>query len=88
MQLRRPVPWRTVDVMNSQLAAGLVGLSLVRADGTFSRHAARVAGGARMALPFIPSLQIAMSSARAEEGAWPAASSTPATRWATTRPPQ
>jgi hypothetical protein len=46
MQLRRPVPWRTVDVMNSQLAAGLVGPSLVRADGTFTRHAARVAGGA------------------------------------------
>jgi hypothetical protein len=55
--------------MNSQLAAGLVGLSLVRADGAFTVDVLPASlVGRRMALPVIPSLQIAMSSARAEEG--------------------
>ena len=52
------------------LAAGLVLLSLARADGTFAVDvlgASLVAAGGQ-ALAFIPSLQIALSSARAEEG--------------------
>src|SRR5829696_9152582 len=52
------------------LAAGLVGLSFGRADGTFAVDvlpASLVAAGG-MALAFIPSLQTAISSARPEEG--------------------
>ena len=52
------------------LAAGLVGLSLARADGSFLVDVlpASLIAAAGMALAFIPSLQTAISSARPEEG--------------------
>lgn len=52
------------------LAAGLVGLSFGRADGTFAVDVlpASLLAAAGMALAFIPSLQTAISSARPEEG--------------------
>jgi EmrB/QacA subfamily drug resistance transporter len=52
------------------LAAGLVGLSLSRADGSFAVDVlpASLVAAAGMALAFIPSLQTAISSARPEEG--------------------
>jgi EmrB/QacA subfamily drug resistance transporter len=52
------------------LAAGLVGLSFARADGTFAVDVLPVSlvAAAGMALAFIPSLQTAISSARPEEG--------------------
>jgi EmrB/QacA subfamily drug resistance transporter len=52
------------------LAAGLVGLSFGRADGTFAVDVlpASLVAAAGMALAFIPSLQTAISSARPEEG--------------------
>jgi len=52
------------------LAAGLVGLSLARADGSFAVDVlpASLVAAAGMALAFIPSLQTAISSARPEEG--------------------
>jgi predicted MFS family arabinose efflux permease len=52
------------------LAAGLVGLSFGRADGTFVVDVlpASLVAAAGMALAFIPSLQTAISSARPQEG--------------------
>jgi EmrB/QacA subfamily drug resistance transporter len=52
------------------LAAGLVGLSLARADGSFAVDVlpTSLIAAAGMALAFIPSLQTAISSARPEEG--------------------
>ncbi len=52
------------------LAAGLVGLSLIRSDGSFAVDVlpASLVAAAGMALAFIPSLQTAISSARPEEG--------------------
>ena len=52
------------------LAAGLVGLSFGRPDGTFAVDVlpASLVAAAGMALAFIPSLQTAISSARPEEG--------------------
>jgi predicted MFS family arabinose efflux permease len=52
------------------LAAGLVGLSLGRTDGSFVVDVlpASLVAAAGMALAFIPSLQTAISSARPEEG--------------------
>jgi MFS family permease len=52
------------------LAAGMVGLSLVRADGHFAADVlpASLIAAAGMSLAFIPSLGTAISSARPEEG--------------------
>ena len=52
------------------LAAGLVGLSLVRSHGSFAVDVlpASLVAAAGMALAFVPSLQTAISSARPEEG--------------------
>jgi len=52
------------------LAAGLFGLSLVRADGNFALDVlpASLVAATGMALAFIPSLQTAIGSARPEEG--------------------
>jgi predicted MFS family arabinose efflux permease len=52
------------------LAAGLVALSLSRADGSFAVDVlpASLIAAAGMALAFIPSLQTAISSGRPEEG--------------------
>jgi predicted MFS family arabinose efflux permease len=52
------------------LAAGLVALSLSRADGSFAVDVlpASLLAAAGMALAFIPSLQTAISSGRPEEG--------------------
>ena len=52
------------------LAAGMVALSLIRADGTFVADVlpASLIAAAGMALAFIPSLGTAISSARPEEG--------------------
>jgi hypothetical protein len=52
------------------LAAGMVGLSLIRADGTFVVDVlpTSLIAATGMALAFIPSLGIAISSAKPEEG--------------------
>jgi EmrB/QacA subfamily drug resistance transporter len=52
------------------LAAGMAGLSLVRADGSFAADVlpASLLAATGMALAFIPSLGTAISSARPEEG--------------------
>src|SRR5215217_4760543 len=52
------------------LAAGMAGLSLVRADGSFAVDVlpATLIAAAGMALAFIPSLGTAISSARPQEG--------------------
>src|SRR3954454_24125383 len=52
------------------LAAGMVGLSLVRADGSFAVDVlpASLIAAAGMALAFIPSLGTAISSAKPDEG--------------------
>src|SRR4051794_24537227 len=52
------------------LAAGMAGLSLVRADGTFAADVlpASLIAAAGMALAFIPSLGTAISAAKPEEG--------------------
>jgi EmrB/QacA subfamily drug resistance transporter len=52
------------------LAAGMIGLSLVRHDGTFAVDVlpASLVAAAGMALAFIPSLGTAISSAKPEEG--------------------
>ena len=52
------------------LAAGMVGLSLIRADGSFWGDALPVSmiAAAGMALPFIPAMNTAISAARPEEG--------------------
>jgi MFS family permease len=52
------------------LAAGMVGLSLVRADGTFAADVlpASLIAAAGMSLAFIPSLGTAIQSAKPEEG--------------------
>ena len=52
------------------LAAGMVGLSLIRADGSFWGDAlpASMIAAAGMALPFIPAMNTAISAARPEEG--------------------
>lgn len=52
------------------LAAGMAGLSLVRADGTFAAGVlpASLIAAAGMALAFIPSLGTAISAAKPEEG--------------------
>jgi Na+/melibiose symporter-like transporter len=52
------------------LAGGMVGLSLVRVDGTFAADVlpASLIAAAGMALAFIPSLGTAISSAKPEEG--------------------
>ena len=64
------------------LAAGLVWLSFIDADGSFVVDIlpASLVTAAGMAMAFIPSLGTALSSAAPEEGGWPPASSTPATR--------
>lgn len=52
------------------LAAGMVGLSLIRADGSFWGDAlpASMIAPAGMALPFIPAMNTAIPAARTEEG--------------------
>jgi EmrB/QacA subfamily drug resistance transporter len=52
------------------LAAGMVGLSLIRADGSFWVDVlpASMIAAAGMALPFIPAMNTAISAARPEEG--------------------
>ncbi len=52
------------------LTAGLAGLSLIRSDGSFWTDVlpASLIAAAGMSLAFIPSLGIALSSARPEEG--------------------
>jgi EmrB/QacA subfamily drug resistance transporter len=52
------------------LAAGMIGLSLVRADGDFAADVlpASLIAAAGMALAFIPSLGTAISAAKPEEG--------------------
>jgi EmrB/QacA subfamily drug resistance transporter len=52
------------------LAAGMAGLSLVRADGSFLVDVlpASIVAAAGMALPFIPAMNTAISAARPEEG--------------------
>jgi EmrB/QacA subfamily drug resistance transporter len=52
------------------LAAGMAGLSLIRADGSFAADVlpASLVAAAGMALAFIPSLGTAISSAKPEEG--------------------
>jgi MFS family permease len=52
------------------LAAGMVGLSLIRADGSFWIDVlpASMIAAAGMALPFIPAMNTAISAARPEEG--------------------
>ncbi len=52
------------------LAAGMVGLSMIRADGSFWVDVlpASMIAAAGMALPFIPAMNTAISAARPEEG--------------------
>ena len=63
-------PQPTLVVAMSVLTFGLVGLSLVRADGSFWVDVlpASLVAAVGMSLAFIPSLGIALSSARPEEG--------------------
>jgi MFS family permease len=63
-------PRRTLITGMSVLTAGLAGLSLVRSTGSFWVDVlpASLVAAAGMSLAFIPSLGIALSSARPEEG--------------------
>ncbi|WP_433019513.1 MFS transporter [Kribbella sp. CA-294648] len=63
-------PRRTLIIGMSVLTAGLAGLSLIRGDGSFWVDVlpASLVAAAGMSLAFIPSLGIALSSARPEEG--------------------
>ena len=63
-------PKRTLITGMTVLTAGLAGLSLIRADGSFWVDVlpASLIAAAGMSLAFIPSLGIALSSARPEEG--------------------
>ena len=63
-------PKRTLVTGMAVLTAGLFGLSLIRADGSFwiDILPASLIAAVGMSLAFIPSLGIALSSARPEEG--------------------
>jgi hypothetical protein len=63
-------PKRTLVTGMTILTAGLAGLSLIRSDGSFWTDVlpASLIAAAGMSLAFIPSLGIALSSARPEEG--------------------
>jgi EmrB/QacA subfamily drug resistance transporter len=63
-------PKRTLVTGMTVLTAGLAGLSLIRTDGPFwiDILPASLIAAAGMSLAFIPSLGIALSSARPEEG--------------------
>lgn len=63
-------PKRTLVAGLTILTAGLVGLSFIRSDGSFWTDVlpASLVAAAGMSLAFIPSLGIALSSARPEEG--------------------
>ncbi|TCM39526.1 MFS transporter [Kribbella sp. VKM Ac-2568] len=63
-------PKKTLVTGMTILTAGLAGLSLIRSDGSFWADVlpASLIAAAGMSLAFIPSLGIALSSARPEEG--------------------
>ena len=63
-------PKKTLVSGMTVLTAGLAGLSLIRSDGSFWADVlpASLIAAAGMSLAFIPSLGIALSSARPEEG--------------------